>query len=208
MRAAMVDGQLRTNDVSDPRVVAAMAAVPREAFVGGDRRALAYVDIAVQLSEGRALNPPMATGRLLSEARPLPGERVLLVGAATGYAAALLARLGCEVVALEEGLLAAECKRRLTGTVGVTVVEGALAAGWKKAAPYDLIFIDGAVEALSDALVAQVRDGGRIATGLVVRGVTRLAIGRKAGLGFGLASFADADAVILPGFAPAKSFSF
>jgi len=102
MRAAMIDSQLRTNDVIDPDVVAAMAAVPREAFVPAALSGVAYMDRAIALGDGRALNPPLVTGRLLVEAAVRPGMRVLLVGAATGYTAALLAKLGAEVHAVEE----------------------------------------------------------------------------------------------------------
>ena len=102
MRRAMVESQLRTTGVSDPRVIAAMAETPRERFVPAERRALAYTDRPVTLGEGRALNPPEATGRLLTAADVRPADHVLIVGAATGYTAALLARLAGHVAALEE----------------------------------------------------------------------------------------------------------
>jgi protein-L-isoaspartate(D-aspartate) O-methyltransferase len=150
----------------------------------------------------------MALGRLLTEAAPKPGERVLVVAAATGYAAAVMARLAGPVTALEEeGALAAEARANLAGT-GVGLVEGPLASGWADGAPYDLILIDGAVEGVPEALVGQLADGGRLATGLLENGVTRLAIGRRAGEGFGMAAFADAAAAILPGFAKPRAFKF
>ena len=102
MRAAMIDSQLRTNDVIDPDVVAAMAAVPREAFVPAALSGVAYMDRAIALGQGRALNAPLVTGRMLVAAAVRPGQRVLLVGSATGYTAALLAQLGAEVTAVEE----------------------------------------------------------------------------------------------------------
>ncbi|MDZ4068116.1 MAG: hypothetical protein U1E06_14920, partial [Tabrizicola sp.] len=101
MRRAMVVSQLRTTGVSDARVVAAMGDVARERFVPGDNARLAYADIALPIGGGRALNPPMVTGRLLTEAQVRPGETALVVGAATGYVAALLERLGATVVAVE-----------------------------------------------------------------------------------------------------------
>ncbi|MDB5717148.1 MAG: protein-L-isoaspartate O-methyltransferase [Sphingomonas bacterium] len=205
MRRAMVASQLRTNAVNDPRVVAAMAAVPREEFVPADKAAIAYTDIAVPLGGGRALNPPMVLGRLLTELHPQPGERALVIGAATGYAAAVLARLAGRVVALEED---ASLSMPATAAAGVAVVVGPLAKGWEAAAPYDLILIDGAVETVPPAIIDQLVEGGRLATAIVEDGVTRLAVGRRAGHGFGLAAFADADAVRLPGFAAPPAFKF
>src|SRR5688500_16392619 len=93
MRRAMVASQLRTTGVSDPRVVAAMGEVSRERFVPAERCAAAYADLVLPLGHGRALNSPMALGRMLSEARLSGNERALVIGAATGYSAALLARL-------------------------------------------------------------------------------------------------------------------
>lgn len=208
-RRAMVASQLRTNAVSDPRVVAAMGAVPRERFVSADRAAVAYVDTVTPLGGGRALNPPMVTGRLLTEARVAPGEAVLVVGAATGYAAALLDALGAKVTALEsDPALAAAARAALADRPNVTLVEGPLAEGWAAGAPYALIFVDGAVETISQALVGQTEDGGRIAAALNDRGVTRLAIGRRAGGGFGMVAFADAEAAPLPGFGAPAAFVF
>jgi protein-L-isoaspartate(D-aspartate) O-methyltransferase len=208
MRRAMVASQLRTTGVNDPRVLAAMGEVPRERFVPGGCRALAYADALVPLRPGRDLNPPMALGRLLTEARPRPGERALVVAAATGYAAALLARLVGSVVAVEEDPdLLALAGETLAGS-GVKLVEGPLVKGWKRGAPYDLVLIDGAVEDVPDALVGQLAEGGRLAAGIVEAGVSRLAIGRRAGDGFAMAAFADAAAAILPGFAKPRTFTF
>ncbi len=209
MRRAMVANQLRTTAVNDQRVVAAMTAVERERFVPADRAALAYLDAALPLGEGRALNLPMATGRLLTEASVRQDDRVLLIGAATGYAAALLARLAKSVVALEsDSALAAQARANLADAANVEVVEGPLAAGWPSAAPFDLIVVDGAVEAVPQALIDQLVDGGRIACGIAAGSVLRLAIGRKGGAGFGLSAFADADIIALPGFEQPKPFRF
>lgn len=208
MRKAMIASQLRTTGTNAPRVLAAMGEVPRERFVPAARVSLAYADALVPLKPGRDFNSPMALGRLLTEALPGPGERVLVVAAATGYAAAVVARMAGPVTALEEDPeLAAEARLALDGS-GIDLVEGPLAAGWPESAPYDLILIDGAVESVPDALVAQLADGGRLASGLLENGVTRLAIGRRAGEGFGMAAFADAAAAILPGFAKPRTFKF
>jgi len=208
MRRAMVASQLRTTGVSDPGVVAAMGAVPRERFVPPECAPIAYADFLVPLKEGRDLNPPMALGKLLTEARPRRGERALVVGAATGYAAAVLSRLVGPVTALEEDAELLAAARAALAGYEVKLVEGPLAKGWKKGAPYELILIDGAVEEVPKALIDQLADGGRLATGLIDDRVTRLCLGRKAGDGFGLVAFADAAASILPGFAKPRAFTF
>ena len=209
MRHAMVASQLRTNAVNDPRVVAAMSAVAREDFLPAEARAMAYRDAAIPLGAGRWANLPMATGRLLTEAYLLPGDRVLLIGAAGGYAAAVLAGLVAEVVAVEcDDALADLARNALAGLGNVAVVQAPLAAGHADGAPYDVLLVDGALETVPDTLVHQVRPGGRLVAGLVEHGVTRLAAGRRTEGGFALASFADVECVILPGFAAPKPFTF
>ncbi len=208
MRRAMVESQLRTVGVNDPRVLAAMGAVAREDFVPAERRATAYADASIPLGNGRALNPPMTLGRLLTEARLTGAERTLVIGGATGYAAAIAARLTASVVALEaDAKLAATARAALEGS-GVIVVEGPLAAGHPAEAPYDFVLIDGAVEDVPAAMIDQVADGGRIATGLIEQGVTRLAIGRVVGGAAGFVTFADAAIAPLPGFSAPRGFSF
>jgi protein-L-isoaspartate(D-aspartate) O-methyltransferase len=150
MRRAMVASQLRTTGVSDARVVAAMGEVARERFVGPDRAATAYSDLPLPIAPGRSLNPPMVTGRLLTQAQVVPGDNVLVVGAATGYTVMLLAKLGANVVAVEEDadLLAAGKK----AVPDATWVNGPPASGSNKGAPYSLILIDGAVERIPQAV--------------------------------------------------------
>ncbi len=209
MRAAMVSNQLRTNNVSEPRIVAALEAIAREDFVPAERASLAYVDVPVPLGNGRFLNAPLATARLIAESGVKAGEKVLLVGAATGYAAALLAKLGAEITALEVDQALIGIARKALGKVsGVNLVSGPLNAGWRKGAPYDVIIIDGAIEALPETFAAQLTAAGRILTGLMDNGLTRLASGRKAGKGVGLVPFTDIEAVRLPGFAQPAGFSF
>ncbi len=209
MRHAMVASQLRTNAVSDARVVAAMDTVAREDFLPVAVAGLAYRDTAVPLGHGRAQNVPIATGRLLTQAELRPGDRVLLIGAAGGYTAAVLAHLAASVVAVEsDPALAALARTALAGIAAVTLVEGPLAAGHADAAPYDVLVVDGAVAALPDALVAQVAVGGRVVAGIIDRSVTRLAAGRRTAGGFALLDFADVDCVPLPGFAQPRPFTF
>ena len=181
----------------------------REAFVPAEARAIAYRDTALPVAGGRAINLPMVTGRLLTEAYLEKNDRVLLIGAAGGYTAALLAQIVAEVVAVEEdaGLITL-AKTALADTANVSLVEGPLNAGHAAGAPYDVLIVDGAVEHLPQALVEQVRTGGRVVTGVIERGVTRLASGRKTEGGFGLSPFLDCDCVVLPGFAKPKGFTF
>ncbi|UKK86196.1 protein-L-isoaspartate O-methyltransferase [Sphingopyxis sp. BSN-002] len=208
MRAAMIDSQLRTNDVIDPAVVAAMGAVAREAHVPATLSGVAYMDRAIALGEGRVLNPPLVTGRLLVAAEVRPGMRVLLVGAATGYTAALLAKLGAEVHAVEEdaGLLAT-ARATVTDT-DIKWIEGPLTAGAQKAAPFDRIVIEGAIDVLPDALAKQLAEGGKLVAAWREGSVTRLVQGVKAGGTIAIRSFADMDVALLPGFAAAKGFQF
>lgn len=209
MRHAMVASQLRTTAVDDARVVTAMATVPRERFVPEASRRVAYRDTAIALGKGRQLNTPMATGKLLTEAVIVPEDRVLLIGAATGYCAAVLAALGARIVAVEtDPALLAVARQELGSTPAVEIVEAPLEAGHPAGAPYDVLLIDGAVEQLPDTLIEQLRVGGRIATGLFERGVCRLAAGRRTQGGHGVQPFVDAECVVLPGFSRPAAFRF
>lgn len=209
MRLAMVSSQLRTSAVNDPRVVLAMGKVPRERFVPAGERAFAYLDRQVALGRGRFLNVPVATGRLLTEARLRPEDRVLLIGAATGYAAAVLAELVAHVVAVEvDAELVAHARRELGNEPKVELVEGPPADGWAAGAPYDVLMIDGAVELVPEAPLRQLKPGARVVSGLVDGTVTRLASGRRSAGGFGLLGFADMDCVALPGFTRPQGFTF
>ena len=209
MRHAMVASQLRTNAVNDPRVVAAMDLVPREAFLPAAVAELAYRDTSVPLTHGRAHNVPIATGRLLTQAALRATDRVLLIGAAGGYTAAVLAELAASVVAVEsDPALLTIAHAALAGHSTVTVVDAPLHEGHPSDGPYDVLFIDGAVEAVPQVLVDQLAVGGRIVSGIADRGVTRLAAGRRTAGGFALLDFADIDCVPLPGFASPRSFTF
>src|SRR5205823_1679475 len=141
-RAAMVDSQLRPQGVTDPAVLGAMGSVPREQFLPDASRPLAYVDRAVAIGPGRFLAAPAVLGQLLMEMIPLPTQRALVVGAGTGYSAAVLRAIGVDVVALESAPELGGKAREL----GIEVIEGPLEAGCRKGAPYELILIDGAVE--------------------------------------------------------------
>jgi protein-L-isoaspartate(D-aspartate) O-methyltransferase len=203
-RASMVDSQLRPEGVNYPPVAEAMAAVKREDFVAEEARHLAYIDRVVPVGEGRLMSAPVVTGKLLTEMAPVAGERALVVGCGTGYSAAVLKEMGLNVIGLESSPALAARAREL----GIDVVEGPLEEGWKKGAPYDVILIDGAIEHIPDAIVAQLADRGRLGTALIDRGISRLAVGRRAGEGFGIHTMADSGAAALPGFSRPRVFTF
>lgn len=208
MRSAMIDSQLRTNDVVDPAVIDAMGRVAREAHVPPALASVAYMDRSIALGGGRALNPPLVTGRMLVAADIRPGMRLLLIGSATGYTAALAAQLGAEVYAVEEdGELMAMAKAAV-GDANIQWIAGPLATGAPDAAPFDRIIIDGAIDVLPDALADQLAEGGRLIAAQRDGAVTRLVQGVKAGGVAPLRSFADMDAAPLPGFAVPADFRF
>ena len=164
-RLNMVDTQVRTNDVTDPRIHEAMVDVPRERFVPATKRALAYADVPVEISPHRFLLDPRSFAKLLTLADVRPGDRVLDVGCATGYSAAVLARLGKSVTALEQDAdLVRVASDMLTavGATNATVVQGSLIDGFKRNAPYEVIFVDGAIEAPPETLLGQLAEGGRL----------------------------------------------
>lgn len=196
MRAAMVASQLRTSDVNDPAVIAAMASVPREDYVPAARRETAYVDRSIPLGDGLFMNPPLATGRLLTVADIEPGDAVLLIGDATGYVAALLDHMGAKVTAVGEATRPALLPK------AVEWIKGPAAKGCSKNAPFDVVVVDGAVPEFPASLTAQLADGGRAATGILERGVSRLCSGRKSGGAIGFLRLADMEMSPVAGFAP------
>ena len=182
-RRAMIDSQLRPSGVTDPLVLARFAALAREDFVPGACRDVAYMDRAVPLGNGLVLAPALTHGLMLMEARPRPDDRALVVDGGTGYLAALV--------------------KPLVGTLDVVAPDGK-----PKGKGYTLLLIDGAIEVLPDALAAALAEDGRVVTGLVERGVTRLAVGRKAAGRVGFLTLAEADFAPLPGFERPKTWSF
>lgn len=212
MRQTMIDCQLRPTGVSDQRVVEAFAAVPRERFVPADRATLAYLDEDLAVAPGRYLMEPMAFGQLLMGAGFRAHERVLIIGAGTGYSAAVIARLVHDVVAVEQDaalVASAQANLAATGAGNVRVVEAPLAGGWAEGAPYDVLFFDGAVGVVPEALLAQLKEGGRVVGAIVDEaGVQRGAAGIVAGGSFGLAEFTDISVRPLPGFDRPQQFTF
>lgn len=210
-RQVMIDSQLRPSDVTDPRVLSAIARIDRERFVPAGREAMAYADRAIPLDGARAMNPVLTTARMIVALAPRAGDHVLLIGAATGYAAAVLAAMQLRVTAVEEDpALLDQARTALADSEGVTLVHGPLAAGASVGAPYDALLIDGAVEDVPPALLHQLRDGAPIVTGMRDRSVTR--IGRAVRVAdvdsAGLLPIADMECVALPGFSAPPSFQF
>lgn len=186
MRRAMVDSQLRTSGVTEAWVLAALGSAPRETYVPAEYAATCYTDRPVPLGNGRAVNPPLVTALMLQAAAISAQDTILLVADASGYVAHAIKQSGAKLTAVDEG-------------------EGA--AGGKPGS-YDLIFIDGAIEALPDALLAQAKEGARIVTGISDGAVTRLATGTVRDGRVALLPFADAEIVRLPAFARPKEFAF
>jgi protein-L-isoaspartate(D-aspartate) O-methyltransferase len=185
-RRAMIDSQLRTSGVNEPWILEAMGTVPREDFVPANMRDAAYIDRAIPLGDGRMLAAPLVQGRLLAEARPVASDKALLVGDADGYLATLL--------------------RPLVGSLDVlTPAEAIEAPG---TGDHSLLVIDGAIEVLPDRLADHLAENGRVATGQVLRGVTRIATGRKTAGRVALLPLAEIGIPILPEFAAPKRWSF
>jgi protein-L-isoaspartate(D-aspartate) O-methyltransferase len=210
-RKAMVDSQLRPNDVIDPALVDALRKTPRERYLPVVLQASAYIDRALPLGNSRALNPVLTTARLIADARVSAGYSVLLIGGATGYAAAILAALGAAVTSVEsDPALSGLAHAALAGAKGVKLVDGPLAYGAPDGAPYDALIVDGAIENLPVRLLNQLNPGARIVCGLIDGAVTRLA--RAVAVGENRAvrplPFADLECVHLPGFTPPPRFTF
>ncbi len=215
-RRNMIESQIRTNRVADERIVAAMEAIPREAFLPKPRHALAYADEAVEISSGRYLMEPMLAARLVQAADIRATDAVLLIGCGSGYLAAVLARLASAVVALESDAgLAAEAGRALAalGVDTVALVAGALAEGYPRQAPYDAIVIDGAVEDIPPALLSQLADGGRLAAIVAGAGPAAHRSGTgvvltRVGEAFARREVFDGGTPLLPGFGRKPAFVF
>jgi protein-L-isoaspartate(D-aspartate) O-methyltransferase len=210
-RRHMVDGQIRTADVTDPRLIAAMETVPRELFVPPSLTAQAYLDGDIALGKGRALLRPMMLAKLIQGAVLRTGEHVLDVGCGTGYSSAVLSHMGASVVALEEDAeLAgrAEAALAAAGAKDVVLAIGPLTDGWPAAALYDFILLDGAIEIVPKALGQQLKPSGRLAaifgTGPAAKAMIYHVIeGQLVGR-----PIFDAGGPLLPGFAAPLAFVF
>jgi protein-L-isoaspartate(D-aspartate) O-methyltransferase len=209
-RRMMVDTQVRPSDVTKFPIIAAMLAVPRENFVPSQRREAAYVGENLPLGPAdRVLLEPRTFAKMLDAIDVRPDELVLDVGAGMGYSAAVIGRMAEAVVALEEDeALAHEAEAALAaaGADNVAVVQGRLSAGAAKHGPYDVITVEGAVEAIAPALVEQLKEGGRIACIFSTGSLGVMKIGLKSGGEITWRPAFNAAAPVLPGFAAAPAF--
>jgi protein-L-isoaspartate(D-aspartate) O-methyltransferase len=164
-RSKMIVSQVRPNGITDGRIIQAMASLPREIFVPEARRGLAYMDEDIDVGAGRSLMEPMALAKLVQLAEIEPGDHVLHVGCATGYATALLAALARSIVAIDEdaGFVdATSANLAHLGIANAAAHNGPHAAGWSHGQPYDAILVDGRVPGVPSTLFDQLRDGGRL----------------------------------------------
>ena len=211
-RSNMVESQVRPCDVPDPRLQAALGKIPRERFVPAPKRALAYAEVPVEVVPGRFMLEPRTLAKLLQFAEVQATDRVLVVGAMTGYSAAVLGELAAKVTALETDVDLVRAASEIlpaAGAKGVEIVQGGLADGFPRGAPYDLILIDAGVETVPEALIAQLAEHGRLVT--VVMGKSEMGqavlyvrhgahVGQRVGF--------DASAPLLPGFRKTAAFVF
>jgi len=208
-RTHMVDGQVRIADVTDLRIIGAMQHIARERFVPAGSRELAYVDFDMPVAAGRWLLKPRILGKLIQTASIAGTDRVLDVGSATGYGAAVLSQMAAQVTVLEEDPgLARMARAALSGRKNVEVVENRLAQGWTAAAPYDVIVMEGATEVIPEALLRQLSDGGRLVCILGGDQAAKAILYVRSGEDVGGRPVFDAAAGVLPGFAKAPAFSF
>jgi len=207
----MVDGQIRTADVTDLRILAAMLEIPRENFVPSDAAGLAYLDLdlAIGAAGARRLLKPMVLAKLIHAANVASSDRVLDVGCGTGYTAAILSRVAGQVITLEQDSgLAQTARTVLASQPNVSVVSGPLIAGWPQGAPYDVIFLEGATEIAPQAFLGQLKNGGRLVCVLGSGPGAKAMLYCRSGEELGGRPIFDASAAVLPGFAKAPVFAF
>jgi protein-L-isoaspartate(D-aspartate) O-methyltransferase len=211
-RTNMVDGQLRTNKVTDLQVLYAFETVPREDFVPEARRQIAYVDEDLEIASGRYLIEPMVLARLVQTAAIRPDDVVLEIGSGSGYGSAILSHLAATVVALENNRDLAGLAAAAHGGLGidnVLAVDGALQDGYPKQAPYSVIVINGAVAEVPSAITDQLADGGHLVC--VIQGEAgpgRATLLQRNGSVVSSRVLFDAGTPLLPGFERVAGFVF
>ncbi len=214
-RQKMVDGQVRPNDVTDIRILDAMLAVPREAFVPPNQRALAYLDLDLDISEGgaakRFLIKPQVLAKMLQAAEIKDTDKVLVAGSVPGYAAAVVARLAGQVVATESDAAQVAKAREVLAQLGlanVTFKAATVADGDPANAPFDVIVLDGATEVTPERLYGQLRNGGRLVGVFAMARPPRAMIVTHSHGDFGNRALFDAAAPVLPGLERLPAFVF
>ena len=209
-RTMMVDTQVRPNDVTKYPIIEAMLNVKREAFVPDARREAAYISENIEIADGRVLLEARNFSKMLDALNIQSDELVLDIGAGLGYSSAVIARLAEAVVAVEDEALAklAEAKLAEAGVDNAAVVAGALAEGAPKHGPYDVIILQGGVEEVPAAVLAQLKEGGRIAAIFMDDALGTVRIGHKMDGNVAWRFAFNASAPLLSGFAKEKSFEF
>lgn len=210
-RTNMVDSQVRPSDVTDRRILRAMLAVPRESFVPDRVKATAYMDEQLALGHGRYLLAPRTFAKLVQLLMIGEEDAVLDVACGTGYSTAVLGMMARSVVGVEEN--AAFAQRANAALIGLgranaVVMTGALTAGAANQGPYDAILVNGCVIDVPDALLDQLKDGGRLAAIRADGPLGQAAIWRRHGTSFDARAAFDAGAPLLPGFERQPGFVF
>ena len=209
-RTTMVDTQVRPSDVTKFPIIDAMLTVPRELFVPADKRELAYVGEHVSVGDGRVMLDPRTLAKMLEAANIQNDELVLDVGSGLGYSAALAAHIADAVIALEDSadrVAEAEAALAEAGVDNVAVVEGPLAEGAGRSAPYDVILIQGAVEAIPETLTSQLKDNGRIVAIFMEGTLGAVRVGHFIDGEISWRFAFNATAPMLPGFEREKTFA-
>lgn len=214
-RQNMVDCQVRPSDVTDFRIIDAMLAVPREAFVPESQRPIAYLDLDIEVgsngSTKRHLIKPVVLAKMIQAASISQDDHVLVVGCATGYSAAIVAQLAARVYATEpDHALAKTAKENLArlGIANVTVAAADPVAGDAAHAPFDVIILDGATEIDPEGLYAQLKMGGRLVGVFAKTQPPRAMLVARSPADFGSRVLFDASAPVLPGFGRVPAFNF
>jgi protein-L-isoaspartate(D-aspartate) O-methyltransferase len=211
-RAHMIESQLRPNKVMDGRVLGAFAEIRREFFVPEHLRAVAYIDEDLPIGGGRYLMEPMVVARLLQAAMIERTDTILIIGAGTGYEAAVAAMLARSVIALEDNPeLARRARAALVdhSIASVSVVEGPLSQGYRPRAPYDVILFCGTVVEVPSEIDSQLAEGGRLlATVKSASGIGRATLRTRTGGVVAQRVLFDAATPLLPGFSPKPAFVF
>ena len=211
-RKNMVDSQVRPHDVTDLTIQNVLGTTPRELFLPAERRSSAYADCEVAYAPGRCLLRPRDFAKLLAAAAPKPSDLVLNAVCGSGYSTAVLAQMTEMVVSIENDQTLVESAEEILTKLdhsNVAVLQGDPLTGVPKQAPFDLIFVGGVIERTPDALLAQLKDNGRLATIVRQDGVSRGGIFRRSGDVFAFQPYFDAASVlIMPGFEAEKAFTF
>ncbi len=211
-RANMVDSQLRTNKVTDPKVIAGFETIPREAFLPEALRSIAYVDEDISIGDGRYVMEPMVLARLIQAAAPTDEDIVLEIGSARGYGTAILAQIAATVVGLDSDQELVGTANETLNAMGIdnaVAVSGNMAEGYAKQAPYDVILFSGSIAKAPDAVTAQLADGGRmVAVVLDEDGVGRATLFQRTGGNVTGRPLFDASTPCLVGFERTSDFVF